>query len=225
MYLDARVKYQPLHQTDRSTSTVHYRHGHEDTDVEGHGLKMGNPELITYGVFDLALQNVLNAISGSKRVTWIRWEQETTGRAAVFRSTIPWDLSLRRAMMCCLPDGNGMETYQRYAGYHVEIAIEPESGAILRLAFRFDLQSTTPIMRSDIMIEYSPVQLGGKTYHCPIRSVSMVRSRSLRTLFWWDESFRSYGPYATMLNDSAFDRYHLFRSESRILTGFTPSDK
>ena len=225
MYLEVNTKYQPLHQTDSSTTTVRYRHGHEDTDVEGHGLRLGNPELITYGVFDLALQNVLYAIKKNDRLNWIRWEQETAGRAAVFRSTLPLDQSFRRAIMCCLPDGDGTQVYQRYAAYHVEIAIEPDSGAILRLAFQFDLKSTTPITRSDIMIEYGPVQLGGKTYHCPLRSVSMVRSRSVRTLFLWDEFFRSFGPYATMMNDSTFDRYHLFRSESRILTGFTPADK
>jgi hypothetical protein len=39
------------------------------------------------------------------------------------------------------------------------------------------------------------------------------------------ESFRSYGPYTTMLNDVGFDRYHMFRSESRILTGFAPTEK
>jgi len=28
-----------------------------------------------------------------------------------------------------------------------------------------------------------------------------------------------------MLDDVSFDRYHKFGSESRILTGFTPTDK
>jgi hypothetical protein len=75
------------------------------------------------------------------------------------------------------------------------------------------------------MIEYGPVQIGGTTYYCPLRNVSMNRARSVRVLSLWDESFRSYGPYAAMLNDSAFDQYHMFRSESRILTGFTPEEK
>jgi hypothetical protein len=35
----------------------------------------------------------------------------------------------------------------------------------------------------------------------------------------------AYGPYASMLNDITFDRYHVFRSESRMLPGFTPNDK
>jgi hypothetical protein len=125
----------------------------------------------------------------------------------------------------CLPDGDGTQAYQRYAGYHIDVAIDPDNGATLRVSFQFDLKSTTPLTRSDIMIEYGPVEIGGQTYFCPLRSVSMVRSRSVDVLSDWDESFRSYGPYATMLNDISFDRYHVFRSESHILTGFTTDEK
>jgi hypothetical protein len=75
------------------------------------------------------------------------------------------------------------------------------------------------------MIEYGPVEIGGKTYDCPLRSVSIMRSRSVGILSEWGESFRTYGPYATMLNDVTFNRYHMFRSESRILPGFTPEEK
>jgi hypothetical protein len=225
MYPEGGVHYQPLHRTDSSTTTVRYRNGVEDTDAKSHRLRLGNPELITFGEFGPALQDVLNAITKNGQLTWIRWEQVMDGRAAVFRSTIPTDQSLRYVWACCTPDGDGNQAYQRYAGYHIEIAIDPGSGAILRLSFQFDLKSTTPFTRSDVMIEYGPVEIGGKTYYCPLRSVSINRARSLRTLSDWDESFRSYGPYATMLNDITFDRYHVFRSESRILTGFTPTEK
>ena len=88
-----------------------------------------------------------------------------------------------------------------------------------------DLKSTTPLVRSDIMIEYGPVQIGGKTYMCPVRSVSISRGRSVTTLTEWDESFRTYGPYATMLNDFAFEHYHVFRAKSHVLTSFNPSQE
>ena len=41
----------------------------------------------------------------------------------------------------------------------------------------------------------------------------------------WDKSFRTYGPYATMLNDVAFERYHMFRAKSRMLTDFSPTQE
>ena len=79
--------------------------------------------------------------------------------------------------------------------------------------------------RSGIMIEYGPVDIGGKTYICPLRAVSIMRARSVRVLSEWGVAFRTYGPYATMLNDISFDRYHIFRSESHMLTGFTSDEK
>ena len=224
MYLESGVNYQPLHQTDISTTNVRYRNGREDTDAKSHSLRFGNPELITYGVFGPALQDVLRAIRNGT-LKWVRWEQDTAGRAAVFRTTIPWDESTRSAWVCCVPDGDGKQAYQRYTGYHIEIAIDPDSGAVFRLSFQSDLKSTTPISRSDIMIEYGPIEIGEKTYYCPLRSVSIMRSRSVRKLADADEWFMSYGPYITMLNDVSFDRYHMFRSESHILTGFTPAEK
>ena len=223
--LETQMNYQPLHETDRSTTTVRYRQGREESDAKFHWPRLGNPELLTFGVFGPALKDVFDAIQKNGQLTWIRWEKAAPGRAAVFRSTIPQDLSLRHVWICCVPDGDGTQTYQRYAGYHIEIAVDPDSGAVLRLSFRFDLKSTTPLTRSDIMIEYGPVQIGGKTYECPLRSVSITRGRDIRNLFGWDETFLSYGPYTTMLNEFSFDSYHMFRSQSRILTGFTPAEK
>jgi hypothetical protein len=101
------------------------------------------------------------------------------------------------------------------------VAVDPESGALLRLQLEADLQGFVPLNRSEIMIAYGPVEIGGKTYICPVRSVSIWRARSVPTLSEWDESFRTWGPYATMLNDISFDRYHMFRSESRLVPGFS----
>jgi hypothetical protein len=47
----------------------------------------------------------------------------------------------------------------------------------------------------------------------------------VRILREWDETFRTYGPYAAMLNDIRFDQYHIFRSESHMLNDFTPTEK
>ncbi len=220
MYLEAgtSIGYQPLHVTDRTTTTVHYRNGFEVLETKPPKHKPNAPELITYGVFGPALQGVLDTISRNADITWRRWEQGSGSRAAIFRLSVPLNKSDRLVSFCCLPDGEGNEAFQRFAAYHEEIAIDPESGAILRLEFHADLQSTTPLTRSDIMIEFGPVEIAGKTYICPLRSVSIVRARSVRGLTNWNESFRAYGPYATLLNDISFDRYHIFRSDAQMLT-------
>ena len=50
-----------------------------------------------------------------------------------------------------------------------------------------------------------------------------MTSRSVMTFREWDEGFRTFGPYATTMNDITFDSYHVFRAESRILVGINPS--
>jgi len=225
MFPEDGVNYQPLHMTDGWTTSIRYSNGAEVTDEKARRLKVGDPELLTYGEFGPVLHGTLEDINKHGELTWSRWEQGSGGRVAVFRYVIPGDDLFYQVRVCCLPDGDGNQAFQRYPHYHGEIAIDPETGAILRLALQSDLKSTTPLSRSDIMIEYGPVEMGGRTYICPLRSVSIMRSRSIRTYRDWDEGFRLYGPYATMLNDINFSGYHIFRSNSRILTGFAPAEK
>jgi hypothetical protein len=47
----------------------------------------------------------------------------------------------------------------------------------------------------------------------------------VRVVREWDEAFRTWGPYGTMLNDVSFESYHMFRSESHMLTGLIPDEK
>ena len=47
----------------------------------------------------------------------------------MFRYSVPTQKSLRVEWLCCVPDGDGREAFRRYAGYHEEISIDPESGA------------------------------------------------------------------------------------------------
>jgi hypothetical protein len=54
----------------------------------------------------------------------------------------------------------------------------------------------------------------------PIRSVSISRARTVKVLTAFAQSFRVFGPYRTMVNDVTFDDYHMFRGESRLLTGY-----
>ena len=227
MYLEGEtsIDYHPLHVSDSWTTTVRYHNGFEVVETKPPKRKPKEPQLITYGVFGPALGGLLNNIENNGGLIWSRWERGVRGPVAVFRKSIPTDLSTRPEWLCCLPDGDGKEAYERYAAYHEEIAIDPESGAVLRLEVQTDPKSTTPLARSDIMIEYGPVEIGGNTYICPLRSVSIMRARSVRILSEWDEAFMVYGPYATMLNDISFDQYHIFRSESHMLSDFTPIEK
>ena len=221
------VAYQPLHVTDTAKAQVHYRGGVEVADVESKSRKEKKYEaqLITYGTFGPVLQGVSQAIERNGGLTWGHWERGAAGaKVAVFRYAIALEKSLYEVGFCCTPDRDWTGLFERYVGYHGVIAIDPASGAILRLQWDADLTSTTPMAWSQIEIEYGPVDIAGKTYVCPLRSISIVRGRSVSHLTLWDESFTTYGPFATMLNDISFSGYHVFRSESRIMPGFDTSN-
>jgi VWFA-related protein len=226
LYLEAdvNIKYEPLHVTDSWTTTVRYRNGFEQVDAKPPKRKRNHPELFTYGVFGPALNGVLDVINHGG-VTWDRWERGTNGRVAVFKFVISTEESHHLIWLCCMPGRDGKQPFERYTGFHEEITVDPETGAVLRVAFHADLKSATPLSADEIMIEYGPIEIGGTSYICPLRSVTIARGRSVRVLKLWDESFSTWGPYTTMLNEIDFDKYHMFRSTSRVLPEFTPAEK
>ena len=230
---DARISYQPLHIADTVKDTVLYRNGYEIGESDNgrsKKRKVDEPYLVTYGTFGPLLRGAIDTIVVAPGgLSWKRWEEGAGKRLAVFGYVIPMEKSSYDTAGCCLPDGDGTSAFQKRAGYHGEIAIDPTTGALLRLELIFDLRSTTPLLQSEVMIEYGPVEIGGKSYTCPVRSVSISRGRSVAVLaetlqggekIEWHESFRTYGPYATMLNDITFDSFHMFRADSQMLPGF-----
>lgn len=215
------MNYQPLHLAQSVQATVLYRNGAEVVDSAKH-KKQNTKEryLITYGTFGPILGLVRGVLTDPRSLTWSRWEQDASGRRAVFRYAVPLDKSLYRVWSCCLPDGDGTVGLQIRAVYRGEIAVDPTSGAILRLEAKADLQGFVPLHRSDVVVEYGPVDIGGKSFMCPTRRVSVMRSRSVMQLREWGDDFRTYGPYATTMNDISFDDYHMFRADSRMLTDY-----
>ncbi|HKU22146.1 MAG TPA: hypothetical protein VJQ50_14090, partial [Terriglobales bacterium] len=222
---DSTNEYQPLHVVDVSKVTVLYRQGQEliKSDPRQRRLKANEQSLTAYGTFGPILSAAIGALVASSDFSWSRWEQGADGRRAVFRYVIPTQKSHFRVGFCCLPDGDGMTGFEQITGYHGEIALDPISGTMLRFTVGADLSPGLPLVRSDVVVDYGSVQIGGKTYTCPLKSIAIWRSRtvSIFALTDWGESFRSYGPFATMLSDITFDDYHIFRADSRILTGST----
>jgi hypothetical protein len=180
--------------------------------------KAYEPYLATYGTFGPILGASSDAVAESTDFGWSRWEQEGNKVRAVFRYKIPQEKSHFRVGYCCLPDGDGTNSFQTIQGYHGEITLDPATGAVLRLTMEADLNGDLPIIRSQVLVEYGPVDIGGKTYICPVKSIAIWRSRTVSLLALdWGQSFRSYGPFATMLSHLTFDDYHIFRAESRVL--------
>jgi hypothetical protein len=74
------------------------------------------------------------------------------------------------------------QSVKMLAGHHGEITIDPATGAILRLYIEADLEPNLPMTRASTLVEYGTVDIGGKPYICPLKSISISRSRTVKIL-------------------------------------------
>jgi hypothetical protein len=65
-------------------------------------------------------------------------------------------------------------------------------------------------------VDYGPAEIGGKIYICPMKAVAFSRARTV--LKNEKNSSSHLGPVRIYLDDISFTGYHVFRSESRIIT-------
>jgi hypothetical protein len=177
----------PFHMVGRYRDTEIYQDGQRLRRSRHHSRASG---LSTSGEFGPILSTaVLDAASGN--LTWSHWEQGKVGPLAVFQYAVSANES-------------HYNVQDHLCAYKGEIAIDPSSGAILRIVLKTDAAPDNSLAFANIVVEYGVVELGRKTYICPQKSVAFSESLRLR----W-------------LNDVVFENYHLFRPEMRILPGFT----
>jgi VWFA-related protein len=218
--------YEPLHPVGNSSVTVTYRHGHEA--VETVATKDKKPEgLNTWGVFGPILGTVLEDAARSK-LTWSHWEQGASGPMAVFSYSVPKEKSHYTVDYCCVAEEGqadrrndaNLRAFSQIVAYHGEMAIDPASGTILRLMLEAEMKVSDPVAKASIVVEYGPVEIGGRTYFCPIKSFSSTLAQTLQfTLSYSIPLANTLQPLKTMLNDVAFEQYHLFRADARVVDG------
>jgi hypothetical protein len=209
-------------QVGSSKVVVVYRDGKEVIDPREWGEHSPHPEgegLITRGTFGPILSVVFVDAVHSGGFTWSGWERGSAGTVAVFRYRVPKEQSHYSVGTHGLSSDEGVAA--QVSGYHGEVAIDPATGTILRVTVQAEQPLGSPLLESDIMVEYGPVAIGGKTYTCPVRSVSMAETGSMGVRGPFGES--TSAPDTPHLNDVMFDNYHQFRSESRILSGYIPA--
>jgi VWFA-related protein len=210
---------EPLHAEQQLKETVLYRKGEEMVSSASPDAGTEVQPLRTYGTFGPIL-SLLQFVSKSPGdVTWESWEQSSNGRRAVFRYRLAGAPTLDLSG-CCYPNGSKGARTKISADAHGEFVVDPGTGAILRVQTESDLPGFVPTKRSDIMVSYDPVEIGGKTYVVPLRSVNISRSRSIAMLLQWNAGFATWGPYKTQMNVFTFDQYHMFRGKARVLPGF-----
>ncbi len=235
----AVVENQSYRLTGKNTETITYRNGEEEMAFRNGKAVVAPPEnapkrppqsgISNWGVFGPLPEIVANDISAGK-TDWGHWEQTGKSTLAVFRYSVPQDLSNYNLEYCCFTSGKepagdeGKEdwnVYETLPPYHGEIAIDPESGAILRLTIQTDIPADQPIYRADILVEYGPVELGGKEYFLPARSVTISQA-SIPIMIQEGNCVdfhctpRTYvHPKDTVVSDTVYGSYRVFHSDSR----------
>lgn len=222
------IPYAPLHPVSRSSDLVFYRDGQEFLDSEASRPKKAgqSPGLSTSGAFGAIIGTTLVDASRGNLV-WGYWEQGAKGPVATFRFSVPRQNSHYHVEFCCIAATGESSLFHQFSAYHGEITVDPANGTILRLVIIADLSKSDPVVKSEILVEYGPVQIGGETYFCPTRSVAIssapaqslkaVQMQRMRSMMVEQENAETRPPLQTMLNEVAFRQYHLFRAEARIL--------
>jgi hypothetical protein len=220
----SNTEYKSLHSTGTFSTLVTYRDGREVRDTEAEkGKNPGKPAsgFTTVGEFGPILSVVMGDVLRSEAATWQRWEQRlnegASEPAAVFRYAVPEEQS---NYMVGIPSGGKIE--EIYPGYHGEIAIDPATGAILRISLVAELPAPYEAMQTAILVEYAAVTIGEQSYFCPAHGVAFIKipmGRDSVPQAGSAGNSQTQLNVQTQLNDVVFTQYHLFRSNARIVTG------
>lgn len=213
----------PLHPVRLTRATVTYRDGEEivaPTATQAAKTKSSEQGLETWGTFGPILGVVL-VDAAENQLQWSHWEQRANGPVAVFSYAVPKEKSHYEVRYCCVAATYGLvrNSFSEMSAYRGEITVDPANGTILRLTIQAQLQPDDPVSKAAIAVEYAPVELGGATYICPTQSVSISFAKTLRQV--QDPSGRSWpamGPSHQLLNHAEFSQYHLFHTDSRVLS-------
>ncbi len=220
---------QPFKQIGSSRVTVLYRDRKEV--VEDLSRKNAPPwfGVENRGEFGELLGIVISDMVRSE-IRWSHWEQSGARLLAVFRFAVPKDKAHYKWTYCCTVSRDGkQQAFRDSAPYQVEIAIEPETGSVLRLAVRTEPERT-PVLIASEMVEYGPLEIGGISYICPLTNVVLyvARVEGIQDSTSANEPQQSFSsgfklgyepPISTTINHTQFEDYHLFRADMHIVPG------
>lgn len=250
-----------LQLTGTTTRQVTFRDGKEVAETpEGETEANGGPErgLNSWGEFGPALTVVL-ADAAKHKITFSHWEQTPSGIAGVFHYEVPREASHYAVMFSYSPETVIGRTQFGYSGknrtaqqvaniprekshtvysetpaYHGVIAIDPATGAVLRITIEASLSGGDPLLRAATMIEYGPVTIGERQFICPLRSLAISREEAwmaaattskemalggvAQDSLWQTPLSRAANQTVQLINETSFAGYHRFGSSMRIVT-------
>jgi hypothetical protein len=218
-----------LHPAGTFSHHITYRNGLEVLDRQpgSSGAKPKNEPspvgLTSFGEFGAGLGVILS--DASKGILkWSHWEQSAAGPVAVYHYEVPTAASHYWVDYCnmkgsqlvdvgpgVVPSGVDADCYHGTPGYRGNLYLDPATGVVLRFTVESDLKPSDPIMRAAISVQYGPVEIGGKSYICPVHSIAISLTKS-----------HGRGDMSDMeilrINEVSFTDYHRFGSTTRLIT-------
>jgi hypothetical protein len=142
-------------------------------------------------------------------IVFDHWEQSMAGPAADYRYSVPRESSHYEVTDAC----QDHVSFHDNPGYSGEIALDPKSGAILRMTLVAESKQGDPVSHVASVIEYGPVVLGSRRSICPLRSLTFMVEEANGCAHG---NHKLQKP-VSMINQTIFSNYHRFGSSSTII--------
>lgn len=177
--------------SDAKAETVDIENGVEKPEDKTKESWGQNGQISGPGPFP-ALKQIFREASEGGKLKWERWETADGKRLAVFSFVVDKKKSHYDVSYCCFPKTETQtgiasagtfaplpgqiqslttwKPFKRTVGYHGEISIEPESGAILSLLVWAELKPTDYVHQEAVRVDYRPLVVNGKEYILPLDS-------------------------------------------------------
>ena len=153
---------------------------------------------------------------GAANAKWSHWEMLDGKRIAGFDYTVKRAHSNFDLSWCCF--AGDQHWLHKKVAYEGALFIEPGSGAVFRITRQaMNIPDGFPTRRADTVVEYRPVNVGGKLWLCPVRSITLSDSQ---VAHGWNER---HPPQVHILNVVQFTDYHKFGSESTVVMAEIPA--
>ena len=220
--------------------------------------------LHTWGEFGPELAVVLTD-TAKGTVAFSHWEKTQAGLAAVYRYAVPRAASHYSVNYCCLKEQDIVRAGQtpgdarsrsarqmmnvpaeltsraftETPGYHGSLAIDPATGAILRITLEAELSKGDPLLRAATVVEYGPVAIGERRFTCPVRSLAISmeqaglggagNSRSVAVngvgddAAWQTSLSRPGKAPVLLINETSFTHYRRLGSTLRVVADGGPA--
>jgi hypothetical protein len=199
-----------------SSSEITFRNGEEILEPMKAASPPTLPEMGLESWGEFGPEPAIVLLDASKgTMSFHHWEQTSAGLAAVFHYDVPRTQSHYEVNYACM----GSTAFHDVPGYHGSLAIDPTSGAILRITLQADWTKGDPITHVASVIEYGPVEIGERAYVCPLHSLTFMVEETNATCSHNGHSARATAKLAQpvlMLNQASFTNYHRLGSTSTI---------